>query len=367
MQELDRHGSWIGAADEAGWRSVRYPGESTPVRVQVEEGRLATLATRADLPLRGRVPVIWRWSWAEPAHPWLAVYVDGQLLLAARGAWRTLDAEEAAAVWTPTPGADPRQVPGAFWPARVDMQLVTLSEGVYLVRTVRTGFQHLVVDTAAGLVVADAPAGWAELHQVPPADLVPGLAISGLSEKLIDFLADELPERPIRAVALTHAHDDHAGGARAFAAAGAEIYAPQDLAAFLQTALNRDSMPPDRLREAGGGVTVTPSGEALILPDDARPIQLLSLGESPHSAAALGVYLPEQGIFFQSGLHVPSSESNVPRADRAATECWFAGWAVRHLPPEARVINTHSTIETPVARLAQYLRSDACSDLSPQS
>ena len=39
------------------------------------------------------------------------------------------------------------------------MHHVKVGRQTWLVRGVRTGFQHLVVDTADGLVVADAPAG----------------------------------------------------------------------------------------------------------------------------------------------------------------------------------------------------------------
>ena len=98
------------------------------------------------------------------------------------------------------------------------MQLEELADGIYFVRGVRTGFHHLVIDTEQGLIIGDAPAGWVEITQIPPADLVPGLGISGLSEKFIDFLGEQFPGKAIRAVALTHLHDDHAGGARAFAA-----------------------------------------------------------------------------------------------------------------------------------------------------
>jgi len=105
----------------------------------------------------------------------------------ARGSWRNLSDDEAQQRWRVTPGADPVQVPGEYWPARINMQRVDVADGVYLIRGARSGFQHLVVDTAEGLVVADAPAGWVELHQIPPADLVPGLGISGLSERFIDY------------------------------------------------------------------------------------------------------------------------------------------------------------------------------------
>jgi hypothetical protein len=100
--------------------------------------------------------------------------------------------------------------------------------------------------------------------------------------------------------------------------------------------------------------------ESLTLPDDTRPVRLMSLGNGPHSTAGLGVYLPRQGYFFQSDLHVPRDESPQPRPDRAATECWFAAWAVRHLPPDVRVLNTHTHVETPLERLNQFLDTDLC-------
>ena len=70
----------------------------------------------------------------------------------------------------------------------IDMRRQQLADGVHLVSGVRTGFRHMVVETDQGLIVADAPAGWVELHQLPASDLVPGFSISGLSENFIDFL-----------------------------------------------------------------------------------------------------------------------------------------------------------------------------------
>ena len=262
-------------------------------------------------------------------------------------------------LWLATPGVEPVQVPAGRWPSRVSMELVELAAGVYVVRGVRTGFHHMVVATKQGLVVADAPAGWVELQQFPPTDLVPGLGISGLSEGLVDFLAAEFPGRPIRAVALTHHHDDHAGGARAFAAAGAEVYAPAEVSDFLETALNRDAMPADRLSEANGAVRVAAVADTVTLEDADYPVRLINLGESPHAVSSLGVLAG--GYFFQSDLHVPNSDAAEPRAERSVTECWFADWAVENLPADTVVINTHSTVETPVSRLARYLESPLCS------
>ena len=255
---------------------------------------------------------------------------------------------------------EPRRLSGDEWPARVDMRLVTLAEGVHLVRGVRTGFQHLVVETGNGLVVGDAPAGWVELQQVPPTDLVPGLGVSGLSERFVDFLADSLPGRPIRAVALTHHHDDHAGGARAFAAAGAEVYAPAELVPFLGSALNREAMPDDRLSALGRRLTVRPVTDTVTLDGEMQGVVLMSLGPGPHALASLGVHAPQAGFFFQSDLHVPVSDTPAPRAERAATECWFAAWAVENLPGDTVVVGSHGSGRTPVTRLARYLEHELC-------
>ncbi len=357
---LEQHPEWTGPGPGDGWRIVRYPGASRVVSVQITGGRLAMARTLADLPLRGTVPVIWTWDWSADGEPAARLEVDGVLVFRGRGSWRVLDEDEAAALWHPGGGEPPTKIPGDAWPARVAMELETLADGVYLVHGVRTGFSHLVVDTDRGLVVGDAPAGWLELTQLPPADLVPGLGVSGLSERFVDFLAAELPGRPIHAVALTHHHDDHAGGARAFAAAGASVYAPAEVAPFLEEALNRETMPPDRFRTFGDTLGVHPVGDAVTLGTGSNRVRLVSLGRGPHAAAGLGLHVEEAGFFFQSDLHVPVSDAAVPRDNRAATECWFAAWAVTNLPADTLVLNSHSRVQTPVSRLARYLEDERC-------
>jgi glyoxylase-like metal-dependent hydrolase (beta-lactamase superfamily II) len=333
------------------------------LRIQRENDRLKSVMTTADLPLRGRVPVTWNWEWSSNDAPTVTVELDGEIVFRARGSWRQLDDAETVKIWQASPGADPVDVPGDRWPAAIDMQRVDLADGVHLIRGVRTGFQHLVVDTDEGLVVADAPAGWVELHQLPPADLVPGLGISGLSERFIDYLAEAFPGRPIRAVALTHVHDDHAGGARAFAAERAAVYAPAEYARFLESALNRATMPPDRLTEIDRQVEVIPVSHTITLDEASDSVKLVPIGAGPHASASLGVYAAERGFFFVSDLHVPNSEDDVPRSDRAVTECWFANWAVANLPPDTLVINSHSAPQTPVSRLSKYLESERCQGL----
>ncbi len=332
------------------------------VNAVIADGKLRRLDMSADLPLRGRVPLSWHWDWSCPSRPALRIDGDGATIFRGTGAWRDLDAAETAALWQATPGAEPVRVPGERWPAAIDMRRRDIAHGVYLVEGVRTGFQHLVVDTSDGLVVADAPAGWLELYEIPPVDFVPGLGISGLSERFVDFLRETSPGRPIHAVALTHAHDDHAGGARAFAAAGARVYAPAEHAGFLERAFNLPSMPTDRLAHRGGAVEVLPVGDTVELGDAPNSARLVSIGAGPHVSAALGVHAVEAGVFFVSDLHVPRNDADAPRPVRAATECWFARWAVANLPGDTLVLNSHSAPMTPVSRLAKFLEHPACRD-----
>ncbi|MDJ0911858.1 MAG: MBL fold metallo-hydrolase [Woeseiaceae bacterium] len=311
------------------------------------------VSTQTNLPMRGTVPSIWRWDFTDENKPSFTLEVDGADLFRGTGSWRVLDEDNAAATWERTPGDDPIQAPGDRWPSAISTRLIDITDGVYVARGVRTGFQHIIVDTEDGLVIGDAPAGWVEFHQLPPADMVPGLGVSGLSERFVDFLAEEFPDRPIRAVAITHAHDDHAGGARAFAAAGAEVYAPVEIEAFLEAALNRDTMPDDRLTPRQ--VDVLGIKESARFAED---VWLLSIGPGPHASAMLGVLAGD--YFFVSDIHVPRDEAPRPREGREETECWFAEWAVKNLSPDVQVINSHSPIVTPVSRLAEYLESEGC-------
>ena len=340
------------------------PDALAGVQTEIRDDRIVSARMSALLPLRGRVDVDWRWDWANVTQPALRLMVDDDLLFRATGRWREVPDDEARATWEATPGADPMVVAGDRWPARINLQMVSLAENVYLVQGVRTGFQHLVVDTDEGLVVADAPAGWLEFHHIPPSDLVPGLGVSGLSENFIDFLGRELPGRPIHAVALTHFHDDHAGGARAFAAAGASVYATPESFRFLSQALNRPSMPDDRLAASAGRVEVLPVAEAVTIGGESNRVKLVPLGPGPHAYAMLGIWAVDRDVFFVSDVHVPHTDANAPREERAATECWFAEWAVNNLPPGVQVVNSHSSPLTPVSRLARYLESEPCmSDL----
>lgn len=329
---------------------------SPDLRIGWESGLPRLVAMQATLPLQGEIKVTWSWNWGDPQKPRLVVSTAPKMatLFRGTGRWRILSAEEAVDVWGVTPGADKVEVPGDRWPSRVATELLKLTDDVYLVQGVRSGFQHLVVATADGLVVADAPANWLEIHQLPPANMVADLPIDGISQNLINFLQGQFEDQKLLAVALTHFHDDHAGGAPAFAAAGAQVYAPRHTAKALEHAFaERD----------GAAVTldiigVGPAG--LTLGQPGNEVRLVPLGNNPHVYEMLGVWAVDRGYFFVSDIHVPGDESAPPPAARAQSECWFARWATANLPSDVKVVNSHSPVVTTVATLAEYPLSETC-------
>jgi glyoxylase-like metal-dependent hydrolase (beta-lactamase superfamily II) len=342
-----------------------YYGPISDVDLSID-GDLFQLDMKAILPVHGEVDVTWSWDWKDQDHPRLVLSASNMgLLFQASGRWRELSDEEAERIWQVTPGVDKIEVSGDRWPARINMQLINLTDDVYLVRGVRTGFQHLVVNTSEGLVVADAPASWIELHQIPPRRFLPELRIDGVSENLIAFLGTEFPGRPIRAVALTHLHDDHAGGAPAFAAVGAEVFATPDTAKFLSIVTPERRIPQTEVDRYRPPFPYSSVDEELTLGSDENRVKLVPMGSNPHVFEMLGVWAADRGYFFVSDVHVPRSDDDAPAAHRVETECWFAGWAVENLPPDVQVVNSHSPNITPVSRLAKYLESEGCRALGP--
>lgn len=326
-----------------------------------ERGLPRLIAMQATLPLQGTINLSWSWNWENPQRPRLVISTAPEMgiLYRGTGSWRTLTEQEAADAWAVSPGAEKVEIPGVRWPSRVSMELVNLTDDVYLVRGVRSGFQHMVVSTADGLVVGDAPANWLEIHQLPPANMVADLPIDGISQNLINFLQTEFEGRKILAVALTHFHDDHAGGAPAFAAAGARIYAPGHTAAVLKRTFSKRN-------GAAVDLDITGVGAGLTLGQPGNEVRLVPLGNNPHVYEMLGVWAVDRGYFFVSDIHVPADESATPPADRAQSECWFARWATANLPDDVRIVNSHSRAVTTVATLADYRLSEPCkAALSP--
>ncbi|XOV77416.1 MAG: MBL fold metallo-hydrolase [Aestuariibacter sp.] len=357
LKELEDNPDWILSSNSNNGEQiykVRYPDNGFIHTVSVKSHRLNSVKTWADIPLRGRVPVVWQWHW-NTDQATLTILLADQLLMRATASRNTLHYQPRQGIIN-----SPHQLPGKAWPSRQAMSINTLADDVFMVTNVRTGFHHLVVKTQKGLVIADAPAGWVEVHQIPPTDLVPEQGISGLSESFIGFLKQQWPDSPIAAVILTHFHDDHAGGARAFAAHGAEVYSHATNQAFLEKAFNSPAMPSDQLSMKGEKVKVLGISQPVNIASTDNRLVAYPIPKSPHANAGLAVYVEQHQILFVSDIHVPSGDSSTPRQDKLITDCWFANWAAENFPKQTRIYNSHNMRTTPMTTLYGYRVSEAC-------
>jgi glyoxylase-like metal-dependent hydrolase (beta-lactamase superfamily II) len=116
------------------------------------------------------------------------------------------------------------------------------------------------------------------------------------SAKVILQKIAETAGKPVRYLIITHAHGDHAGGAPAFAAAGAQIIADEHAAAGIAGLLQRADARPnpfllisERLSFLGGP----------------RRVGISWLGAG-HSASDLVIILPDDKVLFTGDLAVTS-------------------------------------------------------------
>ena len=68
------------------------------------------------------------------------------------------------------------------------------------------------------VVAVDAPVGYPLLNELPASDVAPGPTADWLSRRYLELIREAVPDKPVRYLVLSHFHNDHAGGLRAFVA-----------------------------------------------------------------------------------------------------------------------------------------------------
>jgi glyoxylase-like metal-dependent hydrolase (beta-lactamase superfamily II) len=138
-----------------------------------------------------------------------------------------------------------------------------------------------------------------------------------VSAQAIAQMKQKVPDKPVRYLVLSHHHDDHAGGIRAFIDEGATVVTTAANRSYLEQMASTVST-----LGAGGppGEPAEPKFEfvdgKLVLEDDGHVVEIYDIGPSPHADEMLIFYLPKEKILFEADLiGIPRSGPPAPAND----------------------------------------------------
>jgi glyoxylase-like metal-dependent hydrolase (beta-lactamase superfamily II) len=205
--------------------------------------------------------------------------------------------------------------------------LRTVSPGVHLLHGLQ-GQSALVVELGDSLLVVDA------------------YGDDATSRSALAKLAEALPGKRVRWIAVTHHHDDHAGGVRGYVDAGAALVTTEGNRAWFTRVLRSPrTLDPvlDTLRRAEPRPIETFRGRR-VFRAGGRTVELRDIGPGPHVDEMLVAWVPEAKLVFQGDLYNPGWDDPT-RAGNATTRA-FAEWLRRTRLPAERVAGVHGPMVT---------------------
>jgi glyoxylase-like metal-dependent hydrolase (beta-lactamase superfamily II) len=168
------------------------------------------------------------------------------------------------------------------------------------------------------------------------------------SRQAIAEIKKLFPGKPIKYVAVSHHHDDHAGGIRTYIAEGATMIGlPGEKTFFEKVAKSSFTIDPDSL-------TTNPQPlkwESIekgkrVLTDGTTTVELIDIGPGGHTDEMLVAYLPNEKLVFQGDLL--NRPANNDPATINDTTVHFSKWLTASKLGVERVIGVHgppSTVE----------------------
>lgn len=125
-----------------------------------------------------------------------------------------------------------------------------------------------------------------------------------VSLQAIDQIKKTIPNKPIKYVAVTHHHDDHAGGIRTYMAEGATlIITPGEQEFFNKVSKVRFSADPDTLTRKPREPQFEPvQNGKRVLTDGTTTVEIYDIGVGPHAEGMLVAYFPAHKMIYQGDL-----------------------------------------------------------------
>jgi len=210
-----------------------------------------------------------------------------------QGGYPVLDITVSSVTANPTVDLQVPEAVRSFAPPPVNVIVDKLANGVYYLRG---GTHHsLAIDQADHIVVVEGPQNEAR------------------SEAVIAKAKELIPNKPIRYVVNTHVHFDHSGGLRTFVDEGATVVTHAMNRPYYEQAWAAPrTINPDRLAKSGKSAMFETVTGKHVLTDGRRSIELHEIAGSGHNDAYLLVYLPTEGIAFQSDAYTPAAPNAPP-------------------------------------------------------
>jgi glyoxylase-like metal-dependent hydrolase (beta-lactamase superfamily II) len=202
-----------------------------------------------------------------------------------------------------------------------------LAENVYMIRG--GGYNVLAVGFADHAMVVETPGG------------------DATSREVIARVKELLPGKPIRYAAVTHHHDDHAGGIRTYIAEGATIVTTPGLRAFFErvAAARNFTLQPDALTRAPRPLVLeTLQNGKRVFTDGTQTVELYDIGSGPHMDEMIVAYLPKEKIIFQGDLLNRPEDGHI--APGNATTAHFADWLKKSGLAVERIVGVHGPVST---------------------
>ncbi|MGH7589396.1 MAG: MBL fold metallo-hydrolase [Gemmatimonadota bacterium] len=216
-------------------------------------------------------------------------------------------------------GFDPAPAPS--WPTR---QVTEIAPGVHFLEGAAPGYNMLFVDLGDSLLVVEAPLG------------------SGAMEAAIGVMREAVPGKPIAYVVPTHHHDDHAGGLRAFVAAGAIVVTTPGNVEFFRSMMSAPrTIDPDMLAKSPRELRIEPiEGKQRLIEKGGHRVEIHDIGPSPHAGEMVVVWLPREGILFQGDLLNAGSDGSLQPANDTTRH--FAAWLEERGIRPRTILGVHS-------------------------
>ena len=174
--------------------------------------------------------------------------------------------------------------------------------------TSASGYNVLFVDFSDHIFVMEAPGN------------------DRVSLQAIEQIKKTIPNKPIKYVAVTHHHDDHAGGIRTYMAEGATlIVVPGEELFFKKVSAIRFNVDPDALTRNPHEPKFEPvQNGKRVLTDGTVTVELYDIGSGPHAEGMLVAYFPAHKMIYQGDLLNRPGNGDYPIAND--TSAHFLNW-----------------------------------------